>query len=249
VEVLMVLLLAAAANAASCTLSTDDGRIEGLVTLILKGGNLVAKFGKPGDYQVSVRDGTEELASVGVHGWASEKIPIGAATRVRVATADAHCDWAVEGGDLRTIEIVVGTGPPTLNGPCKVDGGVAMVDFQSPSAVAEDEAKHAAAEVRPPAPTPAGGRVLVDLRMPMIELADQHTWIVVVQRPDGSEAARYDRAPDPRGVGWHVDGEGLTTPPSWRNLLVVDVPDASPAPLHVRLANRATASTCDWSVE
>jgi hypothetical protein len=242
----------AADGGSTCALTNPNGEFEGQVRVVLRKGSVVATFSQLGQFELSTWDGAEELTGAGIRGALSGKLALGTATRVRVTTADARCDWTVEGDELHPLEEGA---PPPADGwvrevtPCRVDGGVATLTVQSPADAEADEAKHAAAEVRPPTPTPPGGRVLVDLQMPTIELADQHVWVVVVQHHDGPELARYDRDPDPRGVGWSVPSPIPGMASTWRNLLVVDLPEPVQGPVHIRLANRATASTCDWDVQ
>lgn len=123
---------------------------------------------------------------------------------------------------------------------CTLKGGRVTAEWISGERAKADEAKHAAAEMRPPNPTPANGLLVFGISRVTIDAADASNYLVVLES-GGVELLRLD--PEPR-----VASPALGT--MWANTIVVPVPDTwtAAAPLEVHVADKLFPKRCDWRV-
>lgn len=121
---------------------------------------------------------------------------------------------------------------------CKLSPGTATLTFISAEAAAADEAKHAAAEQRPPRPTTA--EVLIEIQAITVGDGDASNFVVTARQGD-TEIARSAQERSPATVPSTPQGN-----PWWTNVLGMALPVAPPVTIH--LADKITARTCDWTI-
>ena len=114
-------------------------------------------------------------------------------------------------------------------------GGRVTAEYISPTQAAADEAKQAAAEMRPPGPTPPAGLLIFRVYRVAIEMADASMYVVVLER-GGVEVLREE--PEPRMSSGHATL-------GWTNSIAVEIPPGD-GPLDVHVGDRVYASRCDW---
>jgi len=132
--------------------------------------------------------------------------------------------------------------PCNFHGPKGGYFGRALLEYVSGDRAKTEEAKHAAAELRDPRPTPARGYVRITVERPILELADTSNYVLVVLR-DFAEVARQAPEPSPTTVA-----KGKVLGALWWNDLRQDLPD-EPGMVTVRLADKSSAGVCAWSVD
>lgn len=117
-------------------------------------------------------------------------------------------------------------------------GGRATAEYVSPAEAQAAEAKQAAAEMRPPGPTPAAGLLIFRVYRVAIEMADASMYVIVLER-DGAEVLREE--PTPRMSTGHATL-------GWTNSIAVEIPPGD-GPLDVHVGDKVYASRCDWRLD
>lgn len=122
-------------------------------------------------------------------------------------------------------------------------GGRTLIEYQLGHKAVEEEARHAAAEMREPRPMPANGFVTIRVERATIELANAANHLVVIESA-GVEIVRVEPEPDVA----NLPTTGYLGGSYWWNLLVVPIPDGVAFPLTVHAADRVFAHRCTWTL-
>ena len=118
-------------------------------------------------------------------------------------------------------------------------GGKTTVKYESAAELVAEEAQAARVELREPAPTPAGGQLVVTIARHTIAAADLQYHSVIVEQ-SGVEVLRQ--------TGTRSVPHPSNPPGSWWDLMVVSLPQDVPRPFTVHVVDGLQSIRCTFTV-